>query len=229
MAPHPAAPAHAGPAGRSVQAPDGARTGIAAHSDADGPHSSVLGEGRHRPRHLQRRPRCAQPGRAALPGRRDRKLGRNLRADLLHRLDRRTDPRRPAHFALPAPATPVAGLLRAESHRRHHQPADERRRGTRPARHRGRNRARQEHALADRLGRHSLLPRLAARSRGPRCPARDGGRHRALPLPLRPCLPGRARAPRASHGDARRGHRRDPRPAVVHAGAGEHRTLPRSQ
>ena len=88
-----------------------------------------------------------------------------LRPDLLHRLDRRADAGRPAQRPLPPPAAALARLLRAEPRRRDHQPPDERRRGTRPARHRRRQLARPEHADAGRHRGAALLPRLAAGAR----------------------------------------------------------------
>ena len=86
-------------------------------------------------------------------------------ADVLHGLDGRAHPRRPAQHALPPPAAALARLLRAQPRGRDHQPAHERRRGARPARHRRRDDARPEHAHPGRHGRHPLLPRLAARAR----------------------------------------------------------------
>ena len=53
----------------------------------------------------------------------------------------RAGARRPAHPALRPPAAALARLLRAQPHRRDHQPDHERRRGARPARHRRRSRA----------------------------------------------------------------------------------------
>ena len=58
----------------------------------------------------------------------------SARADVLHGLDGRAHPRRPAQQALPPPAAALARLLRAQPRRRDHQPAHERRRGARPAR-----------------------------------------------------------------------------------------------
>ena len=91
-----------------------------------------------------------------------------LGADVLHRLDGRADPRRPAQPALPAPAAALARLLRAQPRRRAHQPAHERRRGARPARHRRRHDPRPEHADPRRHGGDPLPPRLAARARDAR-------------------------------------------------------------
>ena len=128
-----------------------------------------------------------------------------LRADVLHRLDRRTDPRRPTEPPLQAPAAPLARLLRAEPRRRDHQPADERRRGARPARDRRRDDARPEHADPDRLVRDPVPARLEAR-------ARDARRR-----PLHACGDGRCSgsSPRARTGPFASGsassRRRSPR------------------
>ena len=167
--------------------------------------------------------------RRPLPRRRHRGPRRHLGADLLHRLDGRADPGRPPQPALQAPRPPLARLLRAQPRRRDHQPPHERRRGARPARHRRRHDPRPEHADPDRLGRHPLLPRLAARPRhGHGHPAHGRG-DGALPRLLGPRLPRRPRAPRARHGDARRGHRRDARRPVVHARGDEPAPVPRGQ
>ena len=58
-----------------------------------------------------------------------------------------------------------ARLLRAEPRRRHHQPSDERRRGSRPARHGRCDVTRPEHADPCALRRRPVLPRLATRAR----------------------------------------------------------------
>ena len=63
------------------------------------------------------------------------------------------------------PAAALARLLRAQPHRRDHQPDHERRRGARPARHRRRHEPRPEHAPPRRHGGRPLRPRLAARAR----------------------------------------------------------------
>ena len=146
-------------------------------------------------------------------------LARELRADVLHRLDGRAHPRRPARPALPPPAAPVARLLRAQPRRRDHQPPDERRRRARPARHRRRHGARPEHAAAGRLGRDPLPARLAARARDADRDPAHGGRDGALPAPLLARLPRRPRAARPRHGHARRGHRRHARAPGLHARA----------
>ena len=119
-----------------------------------------------------------------------------------------------------APAAALARLLRAQPRRRDHQPDHERRRGARPARHRRRHVARPEHAAPRRHGGRAVRARLAARARDATRPAADGARDGLVPDPLQPRLPPRARAARPRHGDARRGHRRHARRAVVHARAG---------
>ena len=68
-----------------------------------------------------------------------------VRADVLHRLDRRADAGRPPQPSVPAPPAALARLLRAQPRRRADQPDHERRRGARPARHRRRHLARAEH------------------------------------------------------------------------------------
>ena len=177
------------------------------------------------PREARDRPRHPDAGRAArcwivvglfvLAGhRRDRRF---RGADVLHRLDGRAHPRRPAQHALPPPPAPLARLLRAQPRRRDHQPPDERRRGARPARDRRRHEPRPELADADRHGDHPLLPRLAARARDDDDPAAARHRDGALPQALGARVPPGARAARPRHRDARRGHRRHARRPGVHA------------
>ena len=92
-------------------------------------------------------------------------LGDELRADLPHGLGRRAHPGRPAHRALPPSPAALPRFLRAHPRGRDHQPADERRRGDRPARHGRRHEPRPEQPHADRHGDPPLRPRLAARAR----------------------------------------------------------------
>ena len=164
-----------------------------------------------------------------VPRRRGARLGRLVGADVLHRLDRRADPRRPAAEAVPAPAAPLARLLRAQQGRRDHQPPDERRRGPRPARHRRRREPRPEHAVAGRHGDHPLRPRLAARARDRDRAAADGGRDLGVPGPLDPRLPIGAGAARPGDGHARGGHRRDARRAVLRGRGERAEELPRGE
>ena len=144
-------------------------------------------------------------------------LGANAAQTYFTGLDGRARPRRPPQRPLPPPPAPLARLLRAQPRRRHHQPADERHRRARPARHGGRHVTAQEHAAAARLGHHPLHSRLAARARHADGDAGAHRRDRDVPLPLHDRLSRRARAPRPRDGDARRGHRRHARPPVVHA------------
>ena len=132
-------------------------------------------------------------------------------ADLPHRLGRRAHPGRPAQPALRPPPAPLARLLRAEPRGRDHQPADERRRGDRPARHRRRHEPRPEHADARRHGDPPLHPRLAARARDARRDPVHEHRDGDLPHALGPrvrarCASGsassRRRSPRTSRGCA---------------------------
>ena len=166
------------------------------------------------------RQRAPLPRRRHLRRRRPRQLGHDLRRDVPDRLGRGADPRRPARAALRAPAAPLARLLRAEPRRRDHQPADERRRGDRPARHRRRDDARPVDAHARRHRGPPLRARLAARARDARGHPVHERRDRALPHALLARLRGRARAARARHGDARRGHRGHAHGAGVHARGG---------
>ena len=132
-----------------------------------------------------------------------------LRPDLLHRLDRRAHARRPAQPPLPPSAAALARLLRAQPRRRPDQPADQRRRGARRARHRRLHLADPEHAHAASAPRvHPLRPLLAARARDDDRAAGALGRDGDLPQEVEPLLPRRARDARRGHRDARRGHRR---------------------
>ncbi len=142
-------------------------------------------------------------------------LARRLRADVLHRLDGRADPGRPAQPALPPSAAALARLLRAEPRRRDHLPTDERRRGDRPARHRRRDDARPEHAHALRDRDHPLHPRLAARPRDAGRPAVHVRRDGDLPHPRDARLQRGAREARDGDRDARGGHRRHARRPVL--------------
>ena len=89
-------------------------------------------------------------------------------ADVPHRLGGRTCARRPADQALLASAAALARVLRAQPHRRHHQPHHERRRGARHADHRRRHGARAEPDAARRHGCRPVRARLAARARDAR-------------------------------------------------------------
>ena len=215
---------------RAVQAPDGARAHLAARRHGD----------RARPA------RTSRSSRSTTASRQDDlhaltiivalfvvagvlNLGDERRADVLHGLDGRADPRRPAQHALPPPAAAVARLLRAQPRGRHHQPAHERRRGARPARDRRRDDARPEHALPARHGGHPLLPRLAARARDADGDAAHVRRDGVLPRLLGPRLPRRAGAARPRDGDARRGHQRHARRPGVPPRADERAELPRGQ
>ena len=214
------------PAGGAVPAADRPRRRLASRRDPDRARAAAPGQVRHRRRDQQGRRRGAHGHRRALRRRRPRQPLRERGADLLHRLDGRADPRRPAQQALRPPPAPLARLLRAEPGRRHHQPPDERRRSARPARHGRGHEPVPEQPPAPRLGRHPLLPRLAPRAGGPRRLPADGHRDEGLPRPLLARVPQRPRAPRARHGDARRGHRGNARRAVVHAGGHEPAPVP---
>ena len=163
----------------ALSAPDDPRDRLAPPRDCDVPDPAVPDALRDRRRSPQGRP--PPPDDHRHPD--DRSGARQPRdrctADVLHRLDRRADPRRPSQRPLPTSAAPLARLLRAQPRRRRDQPADERRRRARPARHRRRDDARAEHAGADRDDDHPLLPRLEARARdGDRDPCAHR-RHRA--------------------------------------------------
>ncbi len=149
-------------------------------------------------------------------------LARQHGADVLHRLDGRADPRRPPQPALPPPPAALARLLRAEPRRRRHQPADERRRGARPARHRRRHHPRPEHAHARRHGGHPLLPRLAARARHARRLPADGVATSVLPRPLG------ARLPRACASASGSSPRRSPRTSPACASSSRSRASGRT-
>ena len=134
------------PARAALQGAHGARDRLAARR-----HRRLARAAVPRRPHGRRGRGTATPARSAGSSPRSSRAGAlgialQLRADLLHRLDRRADARRPAQPPLPPPAAAVARLLRAEPRRRDHQPPDERRRGARPARHRRRHLARPEHA-----------------------------------------------------------------------------------
>ena len=151
------------------------------------------------------------------------------REHLPHRLDGRARARRPPQQALRPARAALARLLRAQPRRRDHQPDHERRRGARPARHGRSHEPRPEHAPAPRHCGRSLLPRRQARARNADGAAADGDRDRLVPEPLQPRLPQCPRAARPRHRHARRGHRRDARRPVVHAGAGAAEGLPRRE
>src|SRR5262249_23717398 len=109
-----AAPRHALPARAAVQGADVDPDRLASRRDPPAPPPPpvlVGGGGRRGPSPPAA---CARLDRRRLRRRRwarDRLL---LRADLLHRLDRRADARRPPQPPLPASAAPVARLLRAQ-------------------------------------------------------------------------------------------------------------------
>ena len=192
--------------------------------------AALPGEARDRRRHPQAGPARAHDRRrrsSSSPA--SLNLGHERGADVLHGLDGRAHPRRPAQHALPPPAAALARLLRAQPRRRDHQPPDERRRGARPARDRRRDDARPEHADPDRHVDHPLLPRLAARARDDDGPPVHVRRDGVLPHPLGARLPGGARAARPRHRDARRGHRRHARRPGVPPRARERAQLPRGQ
>ena len=228
--------AHRGarPADQAVQGAHRALHRLAARRDRDGAGAALPRQVRGRRRHPQARPRSALVDRRGVRRRRPAQLGDELRADVPHGLGRRAHPGRPAHRALPPSPAALPRFLRAHPRGRDHQPADERRRGDRPARHRRRHEPRPEQPHADRHGDPPLRPRLAAR-------ARDAGGHpthehrdRDLPRSLHPRVSRRPRAPGPRDGDARRGHRRHARRAGVHARGhehaelqGRHRALPR--
>ncbi len=177
-------------------------------------------------RGAQRRYAPARPDRDRVR-RRGRAWGAlQLRPDLLHRLDRRTHAGRPAERPLPSPATAVPRLLRAKPRRRDHQPPDERRRGTRPARHRRGQLADPEHTHTGRHRGAVVLPRLAAGARDDGRDAADGRRDGVVPETFgsRVSLgPGDARP---GDRDARGGHRRDASAPVVHPGGRRPAELP---
>ncbi len=213
-----APPAGALPPRPPVPRTDAARGRLAARGDGGRPGAAVPGRPRRRRGEARQHP-CAGVARRRLRRRRRARHRLRLRADLLHRLDGRADARRPPQRPLPAPAAALARLLRAQPGRGDHQPADERRRGARPARHRRRDVARPEHADPRRHRGGALLPRLAPRARHLDRDAGDGARHRVVPQALRPRLPARARDARRRHRHARRGHRGHAGAPVVHARA----------
>ena len=166
LATHPPPARDARPADAPLPRAHAALARRAAARDRDGACAAVPREVRGRRRHPPGRPDASCGGSSApssLAGLLN--WGHELRADLPHGLGRRADPRRPAQPALRPPAAPLARLLRAQPRGRDHQPADERRRGDRPARHRRRHEPRPEHAHARRHRDHPLHPRLAARAR----------------------------------------------------------------
>ena len=217
------------PPRRAVQAPDRPGDHLASRCHGDRSRPAVPRGPRDRQRDREERPARADGHRRALRHRRPPEPRNERGADVLHGLDRRADPGRPPKHALPPPAAALARLLRAQPRGRDHQPADERRRGSRPARHRRRHDARPEHALPLRDGDHPLLPRLAARSRDPDHLAADDGGDGDLPCALGPRLPGRPGAARPRHRDARRGHQRDAGRPDLPARARERAELPRRQ
>ena len=227
---------HARPPDRAVQAPDDARRRVAAGGHADRARPAVPRQARARRRDPATATSTRSRHRRPVRGRRAREHGHERRADLLHRLDRRADPRRPPEQALPPPPGALARLLRAQPRRRDHQPADERRGRARPAGHRRRHDTRPEHADPRRLRRRPLLPRLAARARDAERDAGDGDRHGRLPDPVVSRVPAGARPSRPRHGHARGGHRRHARRPDLHPGAvtapqlrGGQRPLPRGE
>ena len=218
---------HGSPA--AVQGTRRARARLPAHRDARRARASVPGEACDRRRHRKGGSHSARLDRRRVRRHGPRLPWRERRADVLHRVDGRARPRRSPQQPLPPPPAPLARLLRAQPRRRHHQPAHERHRCPRPARHGGRHVAAQEHVAAPRLDHHPLHARLAARARHADRDARAHRRDRDVPLPLHARLSRGARAPWPRDGDARRGHRRHARPPVVHTrGPGDERTSKRS-
>ena len=202
-------------ADEAVQAAHRPRAPVAAGGHRDRPRAAVPRRPGGQPGHREGRHAHARDRRDRVPRGRDPQLARRLRADLLHRLDGRADPGRPAQPPLPPPAAALARLLRAEPGRRDHQPPDERRGGDRPARHRRRDDTRAEHADALRHCGDPLHPRLAARARDagrPPVPVRRDG---DLPNPRDARL--QRGACEAGNGDCdpRRGHRGHARRAVL--------------
>ena len=206
-----------------------ARARLPAHRDARRAGASVPGEACDRRRHRKRGSHGARLDRRRVRRHRPRLPGRERRADVLQRVDGRARPRRSPQQPLPPPPAPLARLLRAQPRRRHHQPAHERHRRPRPARHGGRHLAAQEHVAAPRLDRHPLHARLAARARHADRDARAHRRDRDVPLPLHARLSRGARAPWPRDRHARRGHRRHARAPVVHTRGPGDEELPRGQ
>jgi hypothetical protein len=166
--------------------------------------------------------RAPVPGRHAVPRRRPGELGHDVRADVPDGLGRRADAGRPPAEPVRAPPATVARLLRAEPRRRDHQPADERRGGTRPAGHRRRFESHPEHADARRHGDSPVHPRLAPGARDPHGDPGHERRNGAVPALLDPRLSSRPGAPRARHRHARRRHLRHAGRPGVHARADQH-------
>ena len=183
------------------------------------PASALSVEDRHRRRDRRAEPQNAQPRRRCLPRRRCRRVRSLGRADLPHRLGRRTRARRPPHPALRPPPASVARLLRAQPYGRDREPHHERRRGARSARDRRHLEPGPEHARARGHRGRALPPRLAARSGDARRPSAHGACDGVVPVALEPRVPTCPRAPRARDGDARGGHLGHARRPVVHARA----------
>src|SRR5919197_5943656 len=102
---------------RAVQAPDDVRDPLAARRHRREPRAALPLEARPRPRRPAPQPGPALVDRRLVRGRRSRHHPRLVRADLLHRLDGRANPRRPAEPPLPPPAAALARLLLAQPRR----------------------------------------------------------------------------------------------------------------
>ena len=217
------------PARDPLQAADDACDRHAPCGDAHLARAALPREARARRRNPRRRLQATRRGRHRLHRSRRAQLAHEQRADLFHGLDRGAHPRRPARQALPPPAAAVARLLRAEPRWGADQPPHERRRGTRPARHRRCHEPLPEHADPHRLGRDPLRPRLEARARHPRGLPVHGDRDGAFPHRLRARLPGGPRTARPRHGNPRRGHRRHEDRAGIQPPVRERTPLPGGQ
>ena len=221
-------PSHGDPRAthRALQTADGARAGLAPGGDGHRTGAALPGQARDRRRHHRSRPARAHDHRRPLHLHRHAEPRDERCADVLHRLDGRAHSRRPAQHALPPPAAALARLLRAQPRGRDHQPADERRRGARPARDRRRDDARPEHALPDRHVGHPLPPRLAPRAGHAHGAAVHVPGDRVLPDLLRAGVSRSPRAARPRDGHARRGHQRHARRPGVPPRAREREELP---
>ncbi len=180
-----ASPDRALPARAPLPPAHRARGRLAAGRDRGVARPAGLDRARRRRREPWQR-RLARPDRGALRRRQHRRHRLLLRPDVLHRLDGRAHARRPAQPCLQPPAAPLARLLRAQPRRRAHEPADQRRRGARPARDRRLHLARPEHPHAARRGRDPLPALLAARARDDDRAARPQRGHGRLPHASRP-------------------------------------------